>query len=1547
MPTYKITGPDGRKFKISGPNKEGALVALQAQLAGAATQPAPDTSLSGALVQGYDQAGAMVGKGIQSLGEYASIPSVENYGREMADRNEAEIAASGYQRPEGADGIIKNLREGEFANAGNSLLYGATEALPQVGGGVVASVGAGLAATTAPILGTAAAVGGTLYGAVNALGQVRDEKETKGLDPTANAADLATAAASGLVELLPIKGGGATLRVMREAGQEAVQEGLIIGDTMVQGGEYVPQEVVDRLGDAAVIGGTIAKGANMATSAASKVADVVTPAPREDTPENRANASFAQRIQRISTTGDLNGVPFNLKDVNSGSAHGVRAAMDASHTDLVGQIADDAKVLRASLASKDTDPFDLALEKVQAQVGIKMAKNKTKSVVTKDNFDALEKLVGRTEEGQNLLNLVRESQVLTELHNNEYKGGVSRFTDLALPFDNAQNGYNVGAQVARNITTPTGSLGLALYTGGGSIPYQAGVVAAGRGIDAVTGRRSRVDRFVNKNKDAAGLEIPAGLPSVRKGRIDDARLAEDQKAASEAASAASLAQRTERLKQTNLGLAKKNAPPVPTSPQGTVEAATGLNRSGVARILRVVEATNQDPLIGEAIQAYRGTVAVGGRVPDISPLIRTINQMVESQPAFKQMRVREPDTGVAQAASTGSPIQTSPENYQRGIDDNKAMLQDLKDGAKTDPTMSPADKSKVLGALDEMGMNLGTDPAGKVNEILSGLDGVDPDAVAAYVEPYAARVIGQQDGPVRGQVTPPEATPPQVTPPKFGGKTDVGLDTSLANAFTLAKDEVFAKGRDLKMQLQEMSLKAQEREGIDLTTLDDANIDRLADFVVADALEAIKDNANAIGWYDRTITKALETVGELYPEVLTDPAAKLQLIWAVAVTSNGLKVDKNFEIALAAYQGIRDTGRFPTKSGIGQAASAINSGLAQYHTMLDKFNGDPVALAQFMNSQIPVKQLEKEYGVKISGEGKNTLVRGASILGPKIGNGFFSNLYGNFDELTMDRWLMRTVGRWRGSLVKINKPMISKKTSEIQGILAGLKIKDFKPLFANSDISPKGKMSKANVELLSAEIAKLSMDPKWREDINAIEGGEDLRKAGNGLAKYLDGQVEAPAGAKERDFIREVFKRGLKQLQDLPEIKNGSNTELTMSDLQALLWYPEKRLYDTAKQKDGGESRGYEDDEAPDYANAARKAVGDRLGSTGGTGPAGGGPIGPNAGQPRQSIQGGGILSGTSPTPNNPTASSPPKVAEVKQQAPLANASIEIGKAGSEFENGIKDLEGVQRLADAYNVVIKFYNSNEDMRTAVPTASTSAMGVYQQRERVVSVVRTGDLNELTTALHETLHGVGVSSMGTGNYLGELPTQNGLTGRPDVYGSNSIEGIMDFVLGKAKNDPVRREVLSELKHIQERAEFSSGGASVPIRGAKSMAMMLKDLKKQYAGLGVDFAPNRVREQKRLKDFQNYQRSIGELTVDALILYAHDPKTMKRVAPATAQLIRDMFKKAGNKKIQFYNHPLAMVVAVVMAILAKSQAPEEEEQQQMPAGALSPQLGMLSA
>ena len=38
-------------------------------------------------------------------------------------------------------------------------------------------------------------------------------------------------------------------------------------------------------------------------------------------------------------------------------------------------------------------------------------------------------------------------------------------------------------------------------------------------------------------------------------------------------------------------------------------------------------------------------------------------------------------------------------------------------------------------------------------------------------------------------------------------------------------------------------------------------------------------------------------------------------------------------------------------------------------------------------------------------------------FGPKIGQGFYQNLMGNFDPITIDLWFMRTWGRLTGSLI--------------------------------------------------------------------------------------------------------------------------------------------------------------------------------------------------------------------------------------------------------------------------------------------------------------------------------------------------------------------------------------------------------------------------------------------------------------------------------------------------------------------------------------------------
>jgi hypothetical protein len=101
-----------------------------------------------------------------------------------------------------------------------------------------------------------------------------------------------------------------------------------------------------------------------------------------------------------------------------------------------------------------------------------------------------------------------------------------------------------------------------------------------------------------------------------------------------------------------------------------------------------------------------------------------------------------------------------------------------------------------------------------------------------------------------------------------------------------------------------------------------------------------------------------------------------------------------------------------------------------------------------------------------------------------------------------------------------------------------------------------------------------------RKGDKTLSLGDLLRKQGNGLVKDNDGQKEAPSGPVERRNIVKVFSQVLEVLQ-------RQNPDLTMADLQALVWYPEKKLYDSAKLKEAVVEKGYEDNEAPDYANAA------------------------------------------------------------------------------------------------------------------------------------------------------------------------------------------------------------------------------------------------------------------------------------------------------------------------------------------------------------------------
>ena len=430
--------------------------------------------------------------------------------------------------------------------------------------------------------------------------------------------------------------------------------------------------------------------------------------------------------------------------------------------------------------------------------------------------------------------------------------------------------------------------------------------------------------------------------------------------------------------------------------------------------------------------------------------------------------------------------------------------------------------------------------------------------------------------------------------------TAVDEVSNVESAFEFAATESFPTNRDFKLSIQARVVAAAKAAKVKLDEFTAGTEQYLVRVALADGLTALRTNANAVGWYNEKVTKALRLVSLIHPEIATDPQAKFAFVWAMAVTSNGLKVDKNFELAEAAYQQYKIAGRMPTDIGIGTAAKAINKTLQLYNTLIDKHGFEVVE--RFMTTTQTVKEVEAFTGMKVSGENLTTLVYGAAALGPKIGNGFFMNLYGRFEQLTMDRWLMRTWGRWTGTLVETNPEQVKAKRTLIKGLIQSLTPADKKAFEAII----KRKLTVGDVDEVGQAIWKASQKPANREAMAVIgvadetvqarftellgepkkgqervSVGDELRKAGNALTKYLDGQKEAPSGPPERGNIRKVFAQVLGELQkDYPA--------LTMSDLQALLWYPEKRLYDAAKTSDEA-TDGYEDDEAPDYANAAAK----------------------------------------------------------------------------------------------------------------------------------------------------------------------------------------------------------------------------------------------------------------------------------------------------------------------------------------------------------------------
>ena len=428
---------------------------------------------------------------------------------------------------------------------------------------------------------------------------------------------------------------------------------------------------------------------------------------------------------------------------------------------------------------------------------------------------------------------------------------------------------------------------------------------------------------------------------------------------------------------------------------------------------------------------------------------------------------------------------------------------------------------------------------------------------------------------------------------------------NIVENFDFASTKPFATIKDFKIEIQDRVNSEAKKGKVDLSQPTVEVEKYLVQTLLADAQYALQENPNAIGWYNEKVTKAKRLLAKVHPELNTDAASNFAFTWALATSSNGINVNKNFELAEDIYSYWKQNGKFPTPYGQGKAGRAMTRSFKLINRLIEEKGIKDVE--EFMSTTHTVKEVETYTGATVRDFGKTEIVYGAAVIGPKIGNGFFANLYGNYEQLTLDRWAMRMWGRMTGTLVEDKTKQAKAKRDQLKQYIKSLtkkQKKEFETILGRKltlgDLDAVAKRIEtrttipANVKLMSA-ISLIQPDNNVAQVITEIKGkpikgeprigiGDEIRKAGNSLAGYLDGQKEQPKGPPERRFIEKIFGQVLPVLQQ-------QNPDLTMADLQALMWYPEKKLYDTAKLKEEVVETGYEDNAAPDYANAAATLV--------------------------------------------------------------------------------------------------------------------------------------------------------------------------------------------------------------------------------------------------------------------------------------------------------------------------------------------------------------------
>lgn len=340
------------------------------------------------------------------------------------------------------------------------------------------------------------------------------------------------------------------------------------------------------------------------------------------------------------------------------------------------------------------------------------------------------------------------------------------------------------------------------------------------------------------------------------------------------------------------------------------------------------------------------------------------------------------------------------------------------------------------------------------------------------------------------------------------------------------------------------ALEARQRSKYGVISKDDrspAAARKIADWMVQEVLfELDNPDKSGVGWYSEKYQRSLDIFSEEFPELKKDKSARDTFTAIVAITSDGQKVMGNFEMAADIYRNYRETGKLTTTKGTQRQASVDNN-LNILQGLLDEMT--PEQVHEYLMVELSVKELAaiaKSNGIEFKSDYTvdTILPRAALVFGPKLG-AFYANLMGAHGYLTMDRWWTRTFNRYRGEILK-KVSGLADDPVDSKGRKKGLAL--FKESLGEPDIS--------DDEALSRTI-------EYRKSFEAkgFKNGTKLEKAANTIYKHaFDELQDAPYGARDRSFMLDAVNKAAKTLK-------RKGYDITIADIQAILWYYEKRLY--------------------------------------------------------------------------------------------------------------------------------------------------------------------------------------------------------------------------------------------------------------------------------------------------------------------------------------------------------------------------------------------------